>query len=87
LPLLVSVVDVGALAAFALLHASVVGYFVAARRAERRIAHGLVPVAGALVALWVLVEANRAAQLTGLVWVAAGAAVYLTRRGRWTTAA
>ena len=34
LPLLVSIVDVGALAAFALLHASVVGYFVAARRAR-----------------------------------------------------
>jgi amino acid transporter len=87
LPVLVSIVDVGALAAFALLHASVVGYFVAGRRAERRRAHGLVPVAGALVAVWVLVEASRVAQLTGLVWVVLGAAVYLARRGRWTRAA
>ena len=39
LPLLVSIVDVGALAAFALLHASVVGYFRRRRRRGRRRCH------------------------------------------------
>ncbi len=84
LPLLVSIVDVGALAAFALLHASVVGYFVAGRRSDRRWTHTLVPVAGAVVTAWVLVEASRIAQLTGLVWAGLGAVVYVARRRRWT---
>jgi amino acid transporter len=84
LPLLVSIVDVGALAAFALLHASVVGYFVAGRRSDRRWTHALVPVAGAVVTAWVLVEASHIAQLTGLVWAGLGAAVYAARRRRWT---
>jgi amino acid transporter len=84
LPLLVSIVDVGALAAFALLHASVVGYFVGGRRSDRRWTHALVPVAGAVVTAWVLVEASRIAQLTGLVWAGLGAAVYVARRRRWT---
>lgn len=84
LPLLVSIVDVGALAAFALLHASVVGYFVAGRRSDRRWTHTLVPVAGAVVTAWVLIEASRIAQLTGLVWAGLGAVVHVARRRRWT---
>ena len=47
LPLLVSIVDVGALAAFTMLHASVVGYFVVGRHHERRLWHVLVPLTGA----------------------------------------
>ena len=39
LDLLVSIVDVGALGAFTLLHASVVGYFPAQRRGVVRVAH------------------------------------------------
>jgi amino acid transporter len=83
LPLLVSVVDVGALAAFALLHASVVGYFIGGRRHDRRWGHAVVPVAGAIVTAWVLIEASRIAQLTGLVWAGLGAVVYLARRRHW----
>ena len=84
LPLLVSIVDVGALAAFTMLHASVVGYFVASAASSGGLAHVLVPVAGPLVTLWVLAEASRAAQITGVAWAVLGAAVYLARRGRWT---
>jgi amino acid transporter len=80
LPLLVSIVDVGALAAFALLHAAVIGYFVARRHRERRLAHVLVPATGALVAVWVLAEASRAAQITGAIWLAIGAGIELARR-------
>jgi amino acid transporter len=80
LPLLVSIVDVGALAAFALLHVAVVGYFVAGGHRERRLAHALVPAAGALVAVWVLAEASRTAQITGAIWLAIGAAIEGARR-------
>lgn len=77
LGLLVSIVDVGALAAFLLLHASVVGYFAVRRRAAGRPSHWGVPVAGAAVILWVLVEASGVAQVVGIVWLAAGVAVWL----------
>jgi amino acid transporter len=72
LDVLVSIVDVGALAAFTLLHASVVGYFVLRRRAEARLAHGLVPLLGAVATVWVLVEARPIAQVVGAVWLVVG---------------
>jgi len=72
LSLLVSIVDVGALSAFVLLHASVVGYFVVRRLGQARLAHVVVPVAGALVTGWVLIEASRVAQLVAGGWLVAG---------------
>ena len=75
LEVLVSIVDVGALAAFTLLHGSVVGYFVVRRKGAARIAHLVVPLAGAAVTMAVLVAASPLAQFVGLVWLAAGAAV------------
>ena len=84
LPLLVSIVDVGALSAFALLHASVVGYFVVGGSPERRRAHWLVPLAGIAITLWVLFEASALAQAIGLAWAVAGGVVLwlrATRRG------
>ena len=83
LNVLVSIVDVGALAAFTLLHASVVGYFVVKGRAPQRLLHLLVPVAGAIVTVWVLVEASRTAQVVGVAWFAAGLVALNTwNRGR-----
>lgn len=82
LPLLVSIVDVGALAAFALLHASVVGYFVRRQASRRWLAHLLVPLAGIAVTVWVLIEASPLAQTTGLVWTALGATILAARRLR-----
>ena len=76
LGLLVSIVDIGALAAFTLLHASVLGYFVVSRRAPRSKLHAIVPIAGAMVTIWVLVEASFVAQLIGITWFAAGLIVY-----------
>ncbi|WP_405423179.1 APC family permease [Streptomyces erythrochromogenes] len=81
---LVSVVDVGALVAFTLLHASVVGWFVV-RRGEgppNWWKHLVVPVLGAAVTVTVIVEASRTAQLVGAVWLAAGLAVLFAQRGR-----
>jgi amino acid transporter len=82
LPLLVSIVDVGALSAFALLHGSVLGYFVAGGSSERRRAHWLVPLAGIAVTLWVLFEASALAQSVGLAWAVAGGVVLWLRAAR-----
>lgn len=85
LAVLVSIVDVGALAAFALLHASVVGYFRVRRRAASGAAHLIVPALGALVTGWVLVAASRQAQIAGASWLALGAVVFLDTRRRAST--
>lgn len=72
LEVLVSIVDVGALAAFTLLHASVVGYFVVRAKDRARLAHWLVPVLGGIVTVWVMAEASPLAKTIGLAWLALG---------------
>ncbi|MFJ7893227.1 APC family permease [Streptomyces violaceoruber] len=90
---LVSVVDVGALTAFTLLHASVVGWFVVRRGGGRVIwwRHLLVPVLGAAITIAVIVEASGTAQVVGAIWLAVGlvvlAAQWRGRRGAETTGA
>ncbi|MFF3020401.1 APC family permease [Streptomyces sp. NPDC057939] len=81
---LVSVVDVGALVAFTLLHASVVGWFVV-RRAGGPVnwwKHLVVPALGAVVTVAVIVEASWEAQVVGAVWLAVGLGVLVAQRGR-----
>ncbi|MER5274680.1 APC family permease [Streptomyces sp. NPDC002809] len=81
---LVSVVDVGALTAFVLLHASVVGWF-AVRRMEGPPVwwrHVLIPVVGAGVLIAVIVEATTSAQVVGACWLAVGLVVLVLQRGR-----
>ncbi|WP_285439210.1 APC family permease [Streptomyces sp. ISL-100] len=80
---LVSVVDIGALTAFVLLHASVVGWF-AVRRLEGPPVwwrHVLLPVLGAAVAVAVIVEASGTAQAVGAVWLVVGLVVVAVQRG------
>ena len=72
LDVLVSIVDVGALAAFTLLHVSVVGYFVVLRKGTARLAHRIVPIVGAAVTIWVLVAASATAKIVGVAWLVAG---------------
>ncbi|MEV6975116.1 APC family permease [Kitasatospora sp. NPDC093806] len=72
---LTSVVDIGALTAFALLHASVVGWYAVKHRSRDRLRHVVVPVLGIAVIGAVVYEASRTAQLVGLVWLAAGGLV------------
>jgi amino acid transporter len=81
LDVLVSIVDIGALSAFVLLHASVVGYFVVQRRAAANALHVVAPLAGGLVAAWVIAEASMPAKLVGAVWLAAGLAIASRRFG------
>ncbi|MFD5782960.1 APC family permease [Streptomyces sp. NPDC126933] len=81
---LVSVVDIGALTAFVLLHASVVGWF-AVRRGEgppRWFTQVVLPVTGAAILIAVIVEAAGTAQLVGAGWLAVGLVVLLVQRGR-----
>ncbi|MGW1224760.1 APC family permease [Streptomyces sp. NPDC002530] len=81
---LVSVVDIGALTAFVLLHASVVGWF-AVRRMEGPPVwwrHVLIPVVGAGILIAVIVEATGSAQIVGACWLAVGLAVLVAQRGR-----
>ncbi|MFE6801275.1 APC family permease [Streptomyces sp. NPDC057681] len=81
---LVSVVDIGALTAFVLLHASVVGWFVV-RRGGGTFSwwrHLLVPVVGAAITVAVIVEASGTAQVVGAIWLAMGHVVLVAQRGR-----
>ncbi|MEV8308455.1 APC family permease [Streptomyces flavidovirens] len=83
---LVSVVDIGALTAFVLLHVSVVSWF-AVRRMEGPPVwwrHVLLPVLGAAVAVAVIVEASGTAQAVGAVWLVVGLIVVAVQRGRRT---
>lgn len=81
---LVSVVNVGALTAFVLLHASVVGWF-AVRRMEGPPSwwrHVLMPVVGAAVLVAVILEATTSAQLVGVCWLGIGLVVLALQWGR-----
>ncbi|MEU5658120.1 APC family permease [Streptomyces sp. NPDC047737] len=81
---LVSVVDIGALTAFVLLHASVVGWF-AVRRMEGPPSwwrHVLMPVVGAAILIAVILEATTSAQLVGLCWLGIGLVVLAVQWGR-----
>ncbi|WBO64104.1 APC family permease [Streptomyces camelliae] len=83
---LVSVVDIGALTAFTLLHASVVGCFAVRRRGDGRRPswwrHVLAPVLGAAITVAVIVAASGVAQVVGAVWLAIGVLVLVGQRGR-----
>jgi len=82
LDVLVSIVDVGALAAFTLLHASVLGYFAWQKRDAVRPAHYVVPILGAIVSVWVIAEARPLAHAVAAVWLAAGIAARYWPGGR-----
>ncbi|MFF8842734.1 APC family permease [Streptomyces sp. NPDC015127] len=81
---LVSVVDIGALSAFVLLHASVIGWFVVRRMngTPDWVRHLLVPVLGIGVLLAVIVEAAGSAQVMGVVWLGIGLVVLSVQWGR-----
>lgn len=82
LDILSSMVTVGALTAFVFLHAAVVGYYVAGGRTHRRALHVVVPVAGALIVVAVLVLASHLALEIAAGWLVIGLIVMLLRRRR-----
>lgn len=86
LDLLVSIVNVGALSTFILLHASVVGYFVVQRGSRNFMAHLVNPVLGVITLIPVLVLINDHAQLVGAGWLAIGIVTALVQRRRMARA-
>ncbi|MDQ0260389.1 amino acid transporter [Sinomonas atrocyanea] len=74
LDLLASTVSIGALSAFLLLHASVIGYFAVRRRSTRRLVHVAVPALAIVVLAVIVVFANQNALLVGAGWLVVGAA-------------
>ncbi|MFF2808971.1 APC family permease [Streptomyces sp. NPDC058000] len=72
-----SIVNVGALTAFALLHASVIGWFRIRRRAAvpSLLRHVVVPLVGLAVVVAVVVEASPTAQVVGGAWLLVGLVV------------
>ncbi|MHA7172455.1 APC family permease [Arthrobacter monumenti] len=78
-----SIVNVGALSAFILLHISVIGYYLVKGKASvpgRWFSHGVIPAAGAVLLLLVLISASQLALLIGLVWFILGVAVAMLDR-------
>jgi amino acid transporter len=70
--LLSSMINVGALAAFMLLHLSVVVYHLIKQRSRRVFAHLVVPVIGIAILVLVEVNADHNAQILGVAWLALG---------------
>ena len=82
---LTSIVNVGALSAFVLLQASVVGFFLIRKQggeAPDRFKHGVVPIIGAGLLIAVLVSANPLALLIGGIWLLIGIAVFAVNNRR-----
>ncbi|SEK27458.1 APC family permease [Streptacidiphilus jiangxiensis] len=82
---LTSVVNIGALTAFALLHASVVGWYVVRHGSRAWLPHLVAPVVGTAVIVWVLVAASHTAQIVGAVWLTVGLGVWTLERVRTRT--
>jgi amino acid transporter len=82
--LLSTLVNFGAMTAFLALHVAVVVHYVVRHGSRDWWRHVVVPVAGFLILLYVVINANIAAQVLGFVWLGIGAVVlaafYLTGR-------
>lgn len=75
LDILSSIVNVGALTAFILLHVSVIGYYLVKQKAAVQGAwfnHGIIPAVGAVLLGIVLASATHLALIVGLVWFGVG---------------
>ncbi|QRX94081.1 APC family permease [Streptomyces noursei] len=79
-----SIVNVGALSAFALLHASVIGWFRFRRQGAPPsvLRHVVVPLLGLAVVVAVVVEASPTAQIVGGVWLLVGLVVLAVQHAR-----
>lgn len=80
-----SLVNFGALTSFLLLHVSVVWYHGVRQRSRSVFLHWVAPVVGFVIIGYVLVNAETAAKVGGLVWLAIGVLVMLYYRARGGT--
>jgi len=86
LDMLVSIVNIGALCAFVLLHVSVVGYFIVRQKSQRYAVHLLLPILGIATLVPVLALANHRAQVIGGIWLVVGLVTVAVQRSRSTGA-
>jgi len=82
LDLLSSTVSIGAMSAFVLLHASVIGYFVVRRGSRSYLVHLVVPVLAIAFFGVVIAFANTSALTVGAVWLAVGLVVAFVQSAR-----
>ena len=84
--LISSLVNFGALFGFMLLHVSVIVHYVVRKKSKNYLLHLVVPIVGFLIIGYVLLNANDAAKIGGIVWLVVGLGVYLYYRwsGRTT---
>jgi amino acid transporter len=75
--LLASLINMGALIAFLVLHLCVIVHFVLRRRSRNLWAHLVVPIGGLAILTYVVINANILAQTVGLVWLAIGVVVLI----------
>jgi amino acid transporter len=75
--LLSTLVNFGALTAFLLLHVSVVWHFIVRRKSRDWWRHLVVPVIGFAILLYVIINAQVAAQRLGFVWLGVGVAILI----------
>jgi amino acid transporter len=79
-----TLVNFGALTAFMLLHVSVVVHFIGRKKSRDWWRHLVVPVIGFAILLYVVINAQLAAQTVGLIWLGVGVVlvVFLLATGR-----
>lgn len=73
--------DIGALTAFVLLHASVIGWYAVKQGSPNRLRYVLTPALGIAVTVAVIWEASHTAQVVGVVWLVVGLAVVFLQQG------
>lgn len=76
--LLSTLVNFGAMTAFLALHVAVVVHYVVRRGSRDWLRHLVVPVAGFLILLYVVINANIAAQTLGFIWLGVGVIVLIS---------
>ncbi|GLW97955.1 APC family permease [Microtetraspora sp. NBRC 16547] len=73
--LLSSLINMGALIAFVMLHVSVIVHYVIRRRSTDLLTHLVVPLVGMAILIFVVINANILAQTLGLIWLGVGVLV------------
>jgi amino acid transporter len=79
---LTSMVNFGALAAFAAVNASVIAMFIVRRKSSRLVMHLLLPALGIVTLLAVMTQMSRTGLTVGFAWLFVGVVVVLVLRGR-----
>ncbi len=81
-----TIVNFGALTAFSLLNIAVVWWFIVRQKSRRWFVHLVIPLLGLAILIAVIINANIAAQILGVLWLAVGVivAIILLKTGRMT---